>query len=770
MNQTLRRSAGLFFMMVGIGFSLAPQTAIAQDQDPDIQIENIRIGFSDNEANQFYKLGTWTPVRVDLQAGAETYQGFIRIRCSDDGGVPTDTYRRVEVPARTTQPFLCYMRPGDAIEGLQVDVFDDRNGRPGRRPRTGTSDIGPEVLDPQVQVVATIGEAVGIAGLVDRSEFQPSDEQRGNFLNAQSLLYVTSVRIPEGIPDQWYGYDGVDVLVLNTNDRAALDSLQDFRNLSLIDWIRRGGHLVVTIGDNAQIAADEDGFLRQLLPAIPAGQTDASSDPGAIESFSGSPTGIPTDGPGRLEVTHFELRPGRAPTPLLDDRSLGGPVIVRGHYGLGLVTVVGLNVDQRPFIDWEGNQDFWIEVLNLTTQDELRLARNFGNNPFYGDELRDLSSYLNRSLEQFAGVKLVPFGWVAFFVFLYILLIGPGDYFFLKRVLKRMELTWITFPTIVISVSLIAYIAAYSIKGTDLRLNRIDIVDIDQASAVGSERFLTRGASFTTIFSPQNRDYNISIAPLPIESADPKADGPMARTDVDQIITSWFGKAEASFGSMGRSSGIGLTNSGYRYANSNDETTSEPPEELVGVRVPIWTTKAFQSFWFGSSPAVVETELSAAGAGLDGTITNRLGRPISQAAVVFGNEIYLFDRERIAPGETIRIEDGERRLLSTYLNELNQRANNAYARNTGTDIGITRPNLVRALSFPKAASRDRVDVRSNLVLNDLELSDQLALGRPILLLTIDESSTSFLINDKEPQAGQVSESTVVRVLLPAIAP
>ena len=85
----------------------------------------------------------------------------------------------------------------------------------------------------------------------------------------------------------------------------------------------------------------------------------------------------------------------------------------------------------------------------------------------YQSGVSDLSTQLRQSLEQFPGVQLVPFGWVAFFIFLYILLIGPGDYLFLKKVLKRMELTWITFPTIVVTVSLLAYYAAYAMKGTD---------------------------------------------------------------------------------------------------------------------------------------------------------------------------------------------------------------------------------------------------------------------------------------------------------------
>ncbi len=45
-----------------------------------------------------------------------------------------------------------------------------------------------------------------------------------------------------------------------------------------------------------------------------------------------------------------------------------------------------------------------------------------------------------------------------------------------------MELTWITFPTIVVTVSLLAYYAAYVVKGTDLRVNKMDVIDIDLES------------------------------------------------------------------------------------------------------------------------------------------------------------------------------------------------------------------------------------------------------------------------------------------------
>ena len=112
-------------------------------------------------------------------------------------------------------------------------------------------------------------------------------------------------------------------------------------------------------------------------------------------------------------------------------------------------------------------------------------------------------------LDQFRGITPIPFGWVAGFIAVYILLIGPGDYFFLKKVVKRMELTWITFPAIVIVVSLLAYYAAYAVKGTDLRVIKMDVVDVDL------EAKRARGTSWVNLFSPQNRDYAVSVVPIP---------------------------------------------------------------------------------------------------------------------------------------------------------------------------------------------------------------------------------------------------------------
>ncbi|RUL81328.1 hypothetical protein, partial [Tautonia sociabilis] len=710
-------------LALGAAVALAASgEAEARQAEPDVTIENIRVGLAEDVSDQWYKIGTWTPVRVDLQAGPSRFSGLLRLEVPDDGGVPTFVSRRVEVPARSTESFLCYVRPGDATVRVRVEVRDER----GRRRDVAEQDSA-MWLQPDQVVLGVIGQPGGVDLLPSLPEFQGADASQ------PSRLSVCRLRVPEGIPDRWYGYDALEALVLDLNAEGALEALQDFRSQPLMQWVRNGGHLVLVGGfARWQVAADPGGVLRELLPALPTDRPTETGDLGTIESFVGSITPITT--PERpVSVTTFEPIEGRGAQVLLADRSVGGPVIVRGPYGLGRVTMVGLSVDERPFVDWPDRKVFWSSVLDLGGRETaaIDLARS---GAFTDYEVRDLSSYLHRALEQFEGVRLVPFGWVAAFVFLYILLIGPGDYFFLKRVLKRMELTWITFPTIVVAVSLVAYITAYRVKGTDLRINRVDVIDVDQGFGDG-ERHLARGTSFATLFSPQNRDYDVTVLPLPVAAEHPAEAGPVPASQVDEVLTTWFGIAEPRFGGMGNSGGMALTSSGYSYQSPNDERSSVPPSVLAGVRVPIWTTKALVGTWFDDAPAAIDADLRDPGAHrLEGTLTNRLGRPLNNVILAYGGDVYEFERP-IAPGEAVRVELARNRNLSGFLEDIGRRLPQIYTYNPSPRVGVSRGDLVRALSFARAGRRR--GQKPNIVLSDLDLSPQLELDRPILLAELD---------------------------------
>ena len=295
--------------------------------------------------------------------------------------------------------------------------------------------------------------------------------------------------------------------------------------------------------------------------------------------------------------------------------------------------------------------------------DQTATGPNFGGGGrrFYQSGVSDLSSQLRVALEQFPGVKLIPFGWVAFFIFLYILLIGPGDYFFLKKVLKRMELTWITFPTIVVTVSLVAYYAAYLLKGNDLLVNKVDVVDIDQAAG------LVRGNTLDQPVQPSE--------PRLHDPDDPAAAGPRRRPAAEtgsagepvrppagtEVVTSWFSVPEDQFGAMGSSGRrFSFAGSGYAYQPTGGV------ERLEDVRIPIWSTKCVTSRWFGPAAPLVDSDLQPVGTDrLAGTVTNRQIVPLEDAILAFGKQVYLLGT--LAPGATVRVELTSDRNLSGLL-------------------------------------------------------------------------------------------------------
>src|SRR5262249_26075811 len=148
-------------------------------------------------------------------------------------------------------------------------------------------------------------------------------------------------------------------------------------------------------------------------------------------------------------------------------------------YGLGRVTLVAFDLETGPLVDWRSREVFWEWLVNAAGTRLPSGSERLSMDSRYEDEDDKYLTRLQNYIEFFEGVPVISFGWVALFILFYILLIGPIEYYLLKRVFKRLEWTWITFPIIVVTVSAAAYFTAYELKGRDLKVNKVDVVDID---------------------------------------------------------------------------------------------------------------------------------------------------------------------------------------------------------------------------------------------------------------------------------------------------
>src|SRR5207245_2207923 len=209
--------------------------------------------------------------------------------------------------------------------------------------------------------------------------------------------------------------------------------------------------------------------------------------------------------------------------------------------------------------------------------DEHFNVRGFG----YNQQFTDIGGSLETALEQFDEIPVIAFCWVALYILIYILVVGPLDYFFLKKVVKRLELTWITFPTVVITISVAAYFTAYWLKGNDQKINKVDLLDIDLHTQQ------VYGHSWFTIFSPRIQHYTVGLEPVETDWVPAPAAGKSW-----PVLVSWMGRQDAGWGGANRGQSQGLFRRAYDYAES--------AAGMAGVPIQVWSTKTFATSWQAS--------------------------------------------------------------------------------------------------------------------------------------------------------------------------
>jgi hypothetical protein len=732
MNRPRTRTAPLLPALL-----IAALAAPAARSAEPIEVENLRVGF-----NETAKVGAWTPIWLTLKAN-EAFQGRVIVTVPDDDDSETAVSKELTLPAGATQTVALSFRCGAPGAEIGVRFVDAKGARLRIDYPRDTLDNVRWMTTNQVQVVS-VGNPQGIADILKQpgqGDIRPSADNPDMIDHS---VIVSAARLPGGLPREWLGYDSVDALVLDTNNAEAMEEWRASAG-AIEDWVARGGHLVICAGAEQRVIRD-DATLAGMTPATPV-ETTFSTDLGTLETWVGSVQPIVPTGT-QVQIVKLEPVPGRG---VVQDR-----LVVRGAFGFGRVTIVGLNVDRQPFAGWADRGAFWGRVLDLRRAKIPGAAGGPNNAAFRQDYATDLSTVLHRALDQFPGVKLVPFGWVAFFIFLYILLIGPGDYFFLKKVVKRMEFTWITFPLIVAAVSMLAYFAAYAMKGTEMRINRADVLDLDQASG------RLRGTAIIDIFSPVNEDYEADLAPLPVDppAGEAAAEPPPPKSSAE-VILSWFGVSESRFGGMNNPNRrLSFSSNSYKY----------PPgraDRLEGLRIAMWSSKSLYARWFGSTgdKLIDAPELASDEYGqLRGAISNASGRTLRSPVLFYKDKVYELKGD-LAPGQSVETSTlTSVRTLGNYVNSVAQQFDSSSLPN---EVDARRRLLI-ALMFHRGVS-DKNRELDNGPLRPLDLSSLLHLERAQLVAEVDGPAAELAL---KPDRGKPAQqgTTLVRVLLPLAPP
>lgn len=697
-----------------------------------VEIVRVSVGFDGQ-----YKLGAWTPVDVTIRCGDAPVGGVLSLIVPDGDAVDvrypplykTD-YSFGLVPGQE-KVVRRYVRFGQAAASLTVEFSTEGRGVCRRRFSVADAASGglPAPREPQHRIYLVVG-ADDCLGLEELVRSASPDEPAA----------VSAVRIDDAahLPDQWFGYEGVDAVILCGK---RLDAYQAFaagsdRNRALQQWVRLGGRLVLSAGADGERLFRGDGPFAPFAPGAWQ-RTSGLTNAAALEAYAEAAQPVLGVEPGKeLPAAKMDIRDG-----VVEAHEGDVPLVVRSARGFGQIVFLAVDIDRPPLSNWIGRLPLMERLLDVAA--EVKTETKSGSLPASPYGVVDLTGQLNKALGEFPGVRLVPFWVVAAAIVAYLLIIGPLDYLFLRKVLGRMVFTWVTFPLVAAAVSGIAYLAAHQLKGTHVRLNQAEIVDVDAADRA------VRGTVWVQLFSPRLDVYNLSLGP---DSHEHFSDGP--------AILTWLGQAGSALGGMSNRAALQpFAGRDYFYPPSLDT--------LKNVPIQSWATKSFLGRWQAAAVKVPAASLVDEGPLLEGQVTNRLAVPLRNAALLYQH--WAHELGDLAPGQSAPLGAAARRShLAAYLlgeKVVREDQRKFVQQTTPYDpAGDDPAAILRAMMFYRAAGGVRYARLQHGSQAWLDMSGLLVAGRAVLVAEVDLAGAELNRNSAPLVVDR--RTTLVRFVFP----
>jgi len=668
--------------------------AAAQEPAEPVQIVELRAGFSGH-----FKVGYWAPFEVVVRAGSEPVSGNVELIVLDGDAVPTRVRPLDDAPLSLEpgeeKTVLLDAKIGQLKSDVIVGFRSEGRLIASRRLSTTTDEELIHIMPAGRELVIWLTARSG------NDNQTPFDERR------VSLAHVSD---PSRLPVHWWGYEGVDAVILVTG-QDEIDSQLNSNSpqmTALDQWVRMGGRLIWSAGKRAEkvLAADSQlarfapGKLESMVPLRQSTMLETYADTAEPLDAAGGvfANGVPklTDVRGSIEAYA-----GSNPRDL--------PLVVRTPHGFGEVVFVAFDLESPALVQWPARAQLFDKLLRKgraqISESETGMLGQVTTLGFV-----DLSGQLRGALDQIQGVQLVPFWLVALLVLVYIVCIGPLDYFLVKKVLGRMESTWLTFTLTVVLFCAGAYFLAYQLKGNAIRTNQIDLVDFDAESG------LIRGTSWSNLFSPQIDEYDVSLGIHTLGNNGQAAASPT-------LLFSWLGVPGNGYGAMDPPGGaMPLFTEPYDFSDKLDV--------LLHVPMAIWSSKAFVGRWWSEGAGKIEAELGDKGK-LVGTLTSHLDGPLEDAVLIY--QRWAYPLRQLKPGQFIDIETQlDPQTVETYLRKVRiQGDHNVSAPYDRGSLDV--PRIVEIMSAHELAGGESYTGLVNQYQSFVDLSGLVKAGRAILI-------------------------------------
>lgn len=427
----------------------------------------------------YFKYGEWLPVWVTLDNAGADLQAEVHVRVS--GSTANSVYAMaVALPAGAHKVLPLYVLPNNFSHELQAELVS-----------------GGEVLLAETITVRPQPNISYLSGII-ASQRGALSLLQGVQLPSSRTHFLVDLSISE-LPERSAALNSFDCLILNDTDTSRLTPGQA---QALLLWVQRGGRLV--IGGGAGAGQTFAGLPDALLPLSLSGVTDLET----LSALAGLASGAPIRVPGPFAVA------GGQPTgaAILVEQD-GHSLVLEKTVGKGHVDFIALDLSAAPFDAWSGTTAFWQALITPGAAYE-------GLPPDMSPR-QMVSNAVNNALYNLPSLDLPSARWLTILLGVYIVLVGPVNYFILRWRNKR-HLAWITIPAITLIFSGVSFGLGYAMRGTDLIINKVAIARAQPDSPA-------QVYSYIGLFSPANQTYEIEVqgdtllSPMMMDFYDPWA-------------------------------------------------------------------------------------------------------------------------------------------------------------------------------------------------------------------------------------------------------
>ena len=728
-----------------------------------LALQSVSVGYSDAETDTGeieiqvglggqYKLGHWAPIKIS-HTSTQTPATDIFVRALDGDGAPCD-----------------YRFDGNFSAGGDVIRFPIRIGRVDRPLKV----FSMATEDGPAEVVATVPLAEAVESTRQLFLVLGSDVGVGRAIKLRRGSYSepippTVITDAGELPDDWHGYDAFNLAILPTGDTKFLEAMSAVQIEALRQWVSLGGRLIVSVGANAGSLMGQGGSLAEFAPGEFAAmyrQTETTE----LEDYSKSRSRLdllwierPREEQG-IDVARFDIARGLLAVSdgVADDRI---PWVVRYGYGMGSICLVATDLDNGFVAEWKGRDRLLASIIDeVMAESSAATDRMDDSNRSAAVThlgFNDLSGQLRAAMDQYADVRLVPFSLIAGVALLFIIIIGPVDYFVLRRLAPRMEWTWVTFPLAVLGLSGLALGLANAWKGAAPKLNSVDLLDLDLATGA------VRCTSWAHMYPVDARKLMINAV-----SDEQVLDGVISSGDFSRLV-SWHGLPGGGLGGMQDRASAAAFGEPYtinisRVEDSSFSTRTE--SNIRGLPIPTWSSRSLNCVWWATpkpdSKRVTSASLSTRRSSeLEGTVRNPLPVTIRDAAVAYGRLYYQIGT--LLPGQQFDLVDSQGRDFRYRLTRrriLDEDGREIVSPWDKASLDV--PRIMEMVMFHDRAGGKSYTDLDHRFQGALDLSDHLMTGSAILVGRLDAPATQWNAGDLEFADKDSQHWSYCRILIP----